>query len=247
MRQTCDEALANRVSNIRKYNRNIARFTLECDQSWCRSRHKQVRLQTDQLCSAGLQKVWIWTGPAVLELDILIIYPARLLQRLTECFCPLVRSGVALDVRHQHADAHDAAGLLRTRRERPCCCTANQRDEIAPAHTTSRLRMTPVFKVYQIRVAMSALGQKQTYAKRDVRFTPESGHVQCTRQCLLWANSGLMQRSNLNRYSINSLASDWNDAGTVNPSFLAVVRLMTNSNLLSRSIGSSLGLAPLRM
>src|SRR5262249_2477556 len=27
-------------------------------------------------------------------------------------------------------------------------------------------------------------------ANRDVRFTPKSGHVQCTRPCLLWANSG---------------------------------------------------------
>src|SRR4029079_17264455 len=25
---------------------------------------------------------------------------------------------------------------------------------------------------------------------RHVRFTPESGHLQCTRSCLLWANSG---------------------------------------------------------
>src|SRR5215510_8065526 len=83
--------------------------------------------------------------------------------------------------------------------------------------------------------------------KRHVRFTPESGHVRCNQGCPLWAKSGLMQRSNLDRYSINSLASDWNDAGTVNPSFLAVVRLMMNSNLLGRSIGSSLGLAPLRM
>jgi hypothetical protein len=32
-------------------------------------------------------------------------------------------------------------------------------------------------------------------AKRHVRFTPESGHVQCTSSCLLWAKSGLMQRS----------------------------------------------------
>src|SRR5215468_5275703 len=27
-------------------------------------------------------------------------------------------------------------------------------------------------------------------ANRDVRFTPKSGHVQCTRPCLLWAKSG---------------------------------------------------------
>src|SRR6516164_1438646 len=48
-------------------------------------------------------------------------------------------------------------------------------------------------------------------------------------------------------YSISSSASDRNDAGTVNPSALAVVRLMTNSNLFSRSIGRSLGFAPLRI
>ena len=33
-------------------------------------------------------------------------------------------------------------------------------------------------------------------AKRHVRFTPESGHVQCTRPCPLWANNGLMRCSN---------------------------------------------------
>jgi hypothetical protein len=31
--------------------------------------------------------------------------------------------------------------------------------------------------------------------KIHVRFTPESGHVQCNSACLLWAISGLMQRS----------------------------------------------------
>ena len=29
----------------------------------------------------------------------------------------------------------------------------------------------------------------------NVRFTPESGHVQCSGSCLLWANSGLMHCS----------------------------------------------------
>jgi len=39
---------------------------------------------------------------------------------------------------------------------------------------------------------MSALGHKHDVrtAKRHVCFTPESGHVQCTSRCLLWANSG---------------------------------------------------------
>src|SRR5262249_55070863 len=40
--------------------------------------------------------------------------------------------------------------------------------------------------------AMSALGQKQTFFRCEtyVRFTPESGHWQCTSACRLWANSG---------------------------------------------------------
>ena len=39
---------------------------------------------------------------------------------------------------------------------------------------------------------MSALGQKQTCAAQNghVRFTPESGHVQCNYSCPLSANSG---------------------------------------------------------
>src|SRR5262245_66316431 len=43
---------------------------------------------------------------------------------------------------------------------------------------------------------MSALGHKQTCAAiGDVRFTPNSGLLQRTRPCPLWANSRLMQRS----------------------------------------------------
>jgi len=30
---------------------------------------------------------------------------------------------------------------------------------------------------------------------RNVRFAPESGHVQCIRPCLLWAKSGHSQQS----------------------------------------------------
>jgi hypothetical protein len=30
----------------------------------------------------------------------------------------------------------------------------------------------------------------RTLINRDVRSTPKSGHLQCTRPCLLWANSG---------------------------------------------------------
>src|SRR5262249_38016788 len=47
--------------------------------------------------------------------------------------------------------------------------------------------------------------------------------------------------------SINSSASDRNDAGIVNPSVFAVFRLMTSSNLVDSTTGRSAGTAPLRI
>ena len=65
-------------------------------------------------------------------------------------------------------------------------------------------------------------------AQAHVRFTPNSGHV-------------------TNRYSITSSAAICKVGGTLRRSDLAALRLMTSSNLVSRSTGRSLGLAPLRI
>jgi hypothetical protein len=65
---------------------------------------------------------------------------------------------------------------------------------------------------------MSALGQKRTHAPQQ-----KDG------------------------YSITSSAIESKFSGTSMPSALAVVRLMTRSNLFDCSTGSSAGLAPLRM
>ena len=81
-----------------------------------------------------------------------------------------------------------------------------------------------------------------TSTNRDVRFTPKSGHSPTRSGCLLWANSGSRPS-----YSITSSAMDITPGGMVRPSALAVVRLMTRSNLFACSTGSSAGLAPLRM
>ena len=66
----------------------------------------------------------------------------------------------------------------------------------------------------------------------DVRFTPESGHSLQQSECPLWANTELMHRSTRHPYSITSSATASNDGGTSRPSALAVLRLITNSNLV---------------
>jgi hypothetical protein len=74
----------------------------------------------------------------------------------------------------------------------------------------------------------------------DVRFTPKSGHVQCNSVCPLWAKSG-----HPSPHSIKSSASESIDAGIVRPSALAVVRLMTSSNLVGCWTGRLAGFSPL--
>ena len=76
----------------------------------------------------------------------------------------------------------------------------------------------------------------------NVRFTPESGHVQCTGSCPLCANSGHSATQ-----SITSSARATNVGGTMRPSVLAVLRLMTKSNLVGCKTGRSAGFSPLRM
>ena len=95
--------------------------------------------------------------------------------------------------------------------------------------------------------ALSALGQKQTFAvqyvmsalhpkadmcgaKRNVRLVPKANSCRC---------------SNFQDYSTTSSARASNDGGTVRPSILAVWALMTSSNLFACTTGRSAGFAPL--
>ena len=61
------------------------------------------------------------------------------------------------------------------------------------------------------------------------------------------AMNGLMHRNKQRLYSITSSARASRMAGSSRPSALAVLRLMTNSNFDACSIGSSAGVAPLRI
>ena len=82
--------------------------------------------------------------------------------------------------------------------------------------------------------AMSALPPKADIAERDrhVRFVPKADKVQC---------------SKMYRYSIISSASAERLGGTSMPSALAVLRLMTSSNLVDCTTGKSRGFSPFRI
>jgi hypothetical protein len=76
----------------------------------------------------------------------------------------------------------------------------------------------------------------------DVCFASESRHPAADLRCPLSANSG-----HGTTYSITSSARARSVGGTVRPSNLAVLRLMTNSYLVGACTGRPAGFSPLRM
>src|SRR6516164_9700544 len=102
---------------------------------------------------------------------------------------------------------------------------------------------------YQARVTLARLAVRRiapchgrfgskadvTSLNHDVRFTPKSGH------------SDILHCSIERRYSITSSAMLSSPDEGLRPSALAVLRLITSSNLVGCWIGRSAGLAPLRM
>src|SRR5262245_47274973 len=85
------------------------------------------------------------------------------------------------------------------------------------------------------------------HCKRQVRFTPESGHVQRTKLCPLWARSGHETNLVCHSYSMTASARARTAGGIVRPSSLAVLRLTTSSYLVGVCTGRSPGFSPLRM
>src|SRR5262249_30870974 len=94
-----------------------------------------------------------------------------------------------------------------------------------------------------------ALGHKQTSAHVRVRSAlPLKADIRVTHRhvCLgPKADSCAAANGISHLYSITSSARTSNDGGTVRPSALAVLRLMTNSNFVGCSTGRSEGLVPL--
>jgi hypothetical protein len=80
----------------------------------------------------------------------------------------------------------------------------------------------------------------------DVRFAPNkqtpTGRIQCD-----VPKPAVSNRNKQHPYSITSSAMASRPAGIVMPSVVAVLRLITNSNLVGSCTGSSAGFSPLRM
>src|SRR5437762_13398975 len=79
----------------------------------------------------------------------------------------------------------------------------------------------------------------------DVGFALNNRHRQPSLSAPKSATTGLMHRSETRLYSITSSARASRDGGTVRPSALAVLRLISSSYLVGACTGRSAGFSPL--
>ena len=87
--------------------------------------------------------------------------------------------------------------------------------------------------------SMSSANSPRLRRAQMQAFVDEIRKPRAGLRCPLCANSG--------HHSITSSARASTDGGTVSPSALAVLRLMTVSNLVGAGTGRSAGFSPLRM
>src|SRR6185436_16391528 len=71
-------------------------------------------------------------GPTSLDLRIAAVCPTQLLQCLPERRNAGLAFGIVCGYGHKNTDPPHAITLLGPRRQRPNCCAAEQRDELAP-------------------------------------------------------------------------------------------------------------------
>ena len=82
--------------------------------------------------------------------------------------------------------------------------------------------------------------------KKSCPPSPKSGHERCNQGCPLRANSG-HRVTHCVTHSITSSARSSSVVGTLRPSALAVLRLITSTYLFGACTGRSAGFSPLRM
>src|SRR5262249_6418412 len=105
---------------------------LQCLNAWGRGGQNHVRRERQKLLGISLKASGVARCPAGIDLHIVAVSPARLLQPLDKGHDARLSFRIVRGQIHQHANATHPLALLRPRRERPGCRrAAEQCDELA--------------------------------------------------------------------------------------------------------------------
>src|SRR6516225_1152703 len=145
MRKAGDKTSADRIGNLREYDRYGAGNALDCSQGGTGRGKNHVWIQCRQFCRIGPQPAGVAATPTIFNFEVAAFDPSVLQQTQFES----CNSGLPFHIcfrREQNAEPPCVVRLLRTGGKRPgrCCCT-NERDELAPPHwITSSARANKV-------------------------------------------------------------------------------------------------------
>src|SRR5262249_19730406 len=143
-RQTRDEAHTDRVPHSCEHDRDDRRRLLCRHYGWGFPRDDDVDFEPGKLGRDLGQAIAAPVCPAIFDRDRAALDPTEVVEPPRECGRPLTfrqRCAVA-----QEPDNWSLPRLLRTRRKRPRCRAAEQRDKGAPLHCL----MPPVLSIERI-------------------------------------------------------------------------------------------------
>jgi hypothetical protein len=81
-REAVDEARTDRIGDLNEYNRHCAGRLQQRRHARCPRGHDDVRCKRDQFGSVFANFFGITTAPAMIDLNVAAVGPARLLERL---------------------------------------------------------------------------------------------------------------------------------------------------------------------
>src|SRR5262249_4799785 len=134
-RQSLDEAVTDRIGDLRENDRHAASRLLQCPYNRTASGQDDVRRECDQPRRVLPKQFNIACAPTSVDPNVAAIRPSQLLQSTHKRRQADRRFRVVPGQVHEHADAAHPLALLRARRERPSGCAAEQRYETAPLHS----------------------------------------------------------------------------------------------------------------
>src|SRR5215467_2256058 len=133
-RQAFDEAGSNRIGGPRKHDRHRASRLQQRRYYRASNSQDDVRRERDQFRRVSAEEFDIAPAPTILDPHVAADGPTQFLEALQERRVASLSFRIVRAEVHEHADTPHALSLLRPRRERPRCHTAEERDEVAALH-----------------------------------------------------------------------------------------------------------------
>ena len=200
-------------------------------------RNDQIRMELSQLFRERADPIDVGATPSNLHLQVAAARPPQFRKRLCEPGKMRLPLGVAFIHAHQHTDPSHMTGVLSARHERPRRRTAQQRDDFPPPHEHLRRKSGPAPGGVKHERVRYAIGPPSASSDLSYwRFTGlRTGRRARTRlpegTRIVGHNPGPFPARRV-AHSITSSARARSVGGMVRPRAFAVLRLMTNSNLV---------------